>query len=417
MKTDTSQGKRTLFVFAGILLLMSIFAEVIAGIDYIQYRSPTYILCGWIIPAVVGVLLLIKLPNAVFGMGFLILAVCQVCQYLPSLSDPWILIFELPAVAFYVLLAEAFLLKKLPSKKLSIVYAFVAVLSCLISLILPIDRYAIEQFVYGSALQYIAPVVLCAGQVLALAAATKESDEKLHPIGMIGLGVSAFGFLLRFIIIGVSNLIYGRIYVFDGYAFTGILWVISFLCIIAGVCLLPFACKRYTPKTVAKATDGNHVEYANGYISLGKHIALLLFTLGIWQYIWIYKTTAYLNCVPNSEQENPTAKLLLCMFVPFYSIYWLYKHGQRIDNLARECNLERSDMATMCLIFGIFIPIAAYILMQDRINTICTLPPQKERKNTDSAALENIQKLKALLDSGAITQEEFEAKKKEFLGI
>ena len=71
-----------------------------------------------------------------------------------------------------------------------------------------------------------------------------------------------------------------------------------------------------------------------------------------------------------------------------------------------------------CLvIFGIFIPIAAYILMQDRINTICTLPPQKERKNTDSAALENIQKLKALLDSGAITQEEFEAKKKEFLGI
>ncbi len=199
-------------------------------------------------------------------------------------------------------------------------------------------------------------------------------------MGMVGLGVSAFGFLLRFIIIGVSNLIFGRI-------------------------------------TVAKATAGNDAEYANGYISLGKHIVLLLFTLGIWQYIWIYKTTAYLNCVPNAEQENPTAKLLLCMYVPFYSIYWLYKHGQRIDNLARECNLERSDMATMCLIFGIFIPIVAYILMQDRINTICTLPPQKGRKNTDGEALENIQKLKDLLDSGAITQEEFEAKKKEFLGI
>ena len=160
MKTDTSQGKRTLFVFAGILLLMSILLEVIVEIDFIQYLPPTLILCGWIIPAVVGVLLLIKLPNAVFGTGFLILAVCQ---YLPSLWNPWNLILKLPAVAFYVLLAEAFLLKKLPSKKLSIVYAFVAVLSCLISLILPIDRYAIEQFVYGSALQYIAPVVLCAG--------------------------------------------------------------------------------------------------------------------------------------------------------------------------------------------------------------------------------------------------------------
>lgn len=86
MKTDTSQGKRTLFVFAGILLLMSILLEVIVEIDFIQYLPPTLILCGWIIPAVVGVLLLIKLPNAVFGMGFLILAVCQVCQYLPKIG-------------------------------------------------------------------------------------------------------------------------------------------------------------------------------------------------------------------------------------------------------------------------------------------------------------------------------------------
>lgn len=72
----------------------------------------------------------------------------------------------------------------------------------------------------------------------------------------------------------------------------------------------------------------------------------------------------------------------------------------------------------MCLILGIFIPIIAYILMQDRINSICTAPARAtSTKNTDSVVLENIQKLKDLLDSGAITQEEFDAKKKEFLDL
>lgn len=119
------------------------------------------------------------------------------------------------------------------------------------------------------------------------------------------------------------------------------------------------------PKTTAQNYGGS-----DGYISLGKHVVLLFFTFGIWYLIWIYRTTAYLNRTPNAEPYNPTSKLLLCMFIPFYSIYWYYKHGQRIDTLSRSKNLNNSDMATICLILGIFIPIVACILMQDRINTI-----------------------------------------------
>ncbi len=123
------------------------------------------------------------------------------------------------------------------------------------------------------------------------------------------------------------------------------------------------------PKTTAQNYGGS-----DGYISLGKHVVLLLFTFGIWYLIWVYRTTAYLNKTPNAEQYNPTSKLLLYMFIPFYSIYWYYKHGQRIDTLSRSKNLNNSDMATICLILGIFIPIVACILMQDRINTIAQQP-------------------------------------------
>lgn len=161
------------------------------------------------------------------------------------------------------------------------------------------------------------------------------------------------------------------------------------------------------------------VEY-NAYCGMAKHILLCIFTLGIWQCIWVWRTTKFLNQTPKAEQYNPTKKLLLCMFVPFYMIYWLYKHGQRIDAMYKDKNLGNSDMNTLCLILGIFIPIVAYIIMQDKINTLCTVETNEVNKDINENKdinFEDLNKLKDLLDSGIITQEEFEQKKKQLLGL
>ena len=176
----------------------------------------------------------------------------------------------------------------------------------------------------------------------------------------------------------------------------------------------------YSKEKPTSTADGNSTideEEGEAYCGLGKHILLLLFTCGIWYLIWTYRTTKYLNKTPNAEYYNPTSKLLLCMFVPFYSIYWFYRHGQRIDSFTKSKGLHNSDMATLCLILGIFIPIVACIIMQDKINTLCTSKnfntiPQKQQKTA-----EELKKYKELLDSGIITQEEFDAKKKQLLGI
>lgn len=104
-------------------------------------------------------------------------------------------------------------------------------------------------------------------------------------------------------------------------------------------------------------------------IGLFAHVLLLLFTCGIWNLIWIYRTTRYLNCLPNEEYRNPGTKLLLCMFVPFYSIYWVYKSAQRIDKLAKTVDVI-SDLTVVCLILEIFVPLIPPILMQDKINKI-----------------------------------------------
>lgn len=158
------------------------------------------------------------------------------------------------------------------------------------------------------------------------------------------------------------------------------------------------------------------------YCSLVKHILLLLFTFGIWSYIWIYRMTRYANEVKDEEYRNPTNKLLLCMFVPFYSIYWTYKTAQRIDKMAATKGIS-SDMATLCLILAIFVPIIPPILLQDKVNNIVTTDntkattTQKEVNGATIGAAEELKRYKELLDSGVISQEEFEAKKKQLLGL
>lgn len=109
----------------------------------------------------------------------------------------------------------------------------------------------------------------------------------------------------------------------------------------------------------------------NVFIDIIMHTILLLVTCGIWKLIWIYKTTNYLNIVEGEEYRNPLNKLLLCIFVPFYIIYWTYISAQRIDKLADSKNIT-SDLSIICLILAIFIGIVPPILMQSKINEIAT---------------------------------------------
>lgn len=183
-----------------------------------------------------------------------------------------------------------------------------------------------------------------------------------------------------------------------------------------------------TPLTSATRTVAPSTAVADAadacYCSLVKHILLLLFTFGIWQCIWVYRMTGYTNAVQDEEPRNPTNKLLLCLFVPFYLIYWTYKTAQRVDKMAAAKGLS-SDLATMCLILEIFVPIIPPIMLQDKINSIVTAdstqnPVAQSAAKKSSAALgtaEELKTYKELLDSGVITQEEFDAKKNQLLGL
>ena len=201
----------------------------------------------------------------------------------------------------------------------------------------------------------------------------------------------------------------------------------------------------------------------SGYIDMVKCVLLLIFTFGIYWLIWIYRTTRYLNRVEGEVPRTPVSQLLLCMFVPFYQIYWVYQSAKRIDKLAAYREIA-SEMTVICLVLAIFVPIIAPMIMQDKINSVAmaeagpymsggAAPSGGNRQNVPPAApgasspggytaapsqeqsgvqaqsrsaaaqgmrlgvAEELKMYKELLDEGVITQEEFDRKKQQLLNL
>lgn len=158
------------------------------------------------------------------------------------------------------------------------------------------------------------------------------------------------------------------------------------------------------------------------------HVLLLIFTFGIYQMYWFYKTTQYLNTVDQHHKtQNPLAQLLLCMFVPFYQVYWVYSNAKRVDYVAK-CRGIESDITLISFALAFFVVIGSSILMQDMINQIESQTDLNyefgveteevyTHKTTKLGVADEILKYKKLMDEGAITKEEFEQKKKELLNL
>lgn len=75
--------------------------------------------------------------------------------------------------------------------------------------------------------------------------------------------------------------------------------------------------------------------------------------------------------------------------------------------------VHKGDITTICWVTALFLPVSC-VFMQERINSVCG------KMNTDTKdknVAEEIKQLKPLLDDGYITQEEFDAKKKQILGL
>ena len=100
------------------------------------------------------------------------------------------------------------------------------------------------------------------------------------------------------------------------------------------------------------------------------HLFLCIVTLGVWNYIWVYRTTKFLNNANETKKYNPTAELLLCLFVPFYSIYWFYKHSKKVEAFLEQETGIKENIHIIALILSILVPTAALVVLQYHIQKL-----------------------------------------------
>ncbi len=108
-------------------------------------------------------------------------------------------------------------------------------------------------------------------------------------------------------------------------------------------------------------------EEFRGYRYLGTHILLYLITFGMWQLVWTFKTTKYVNHIHPEDKMKPVANVILCLLVPLYSVFWGLKVARRVDKFA-ERSLIKTRISAIVLIVGFFSQAAAALLIQNKIN-------------------------------------------------
>ncbi len=208
----------------------------------------------------------------------------------------------------------------------------------------------------------IAAVLVAVGYITA-----KKNNAKIYLVSIVSIRVVAFMLLFADSYMNYTEHFNSSIFgaVLSVISMTSWAWVVLFINIAVAVLIY----RKANPKPTYEVPENTYPQNSDMYVGMVKHILLTLFTFGIYDCYWVYKTTENLNIGGVNELQSGTKKLLLCIFVPFYRIYWFYAQSKRLENLMREKEMNISDFAVVTLILAIFVPIvAASAFLQLKIN-------------------------------------------------
>lgn len=131
------------------------------------------------------------------------------------------------------------------------------------------------------------------------------------------------------------------------------------------------ACKpgEEADSSAAKAEPDNPLGLYR--VSLAKFILLSIVTLGIYQWVCVYRMMKSCRNIAGKE-PSCAGEFLLYLFVPFYSLYWIFTRSQTFASCANAkgyCMV--SDHSAVYLILSIFgLSWLALLLMQNDINLV-----------------------------------------------
>ena len=261
------------------------------------------------------------------------------------------------SVATGLLLSVALFVQK--EKFMTVILVFRAIMS-----MVPLTRIFSGEFTLSTVSVIwgmVASILVAVGYITA-----KKNNAKIYLISIISIRVLAFVLILvnsyinytEFFNSGVLNAVISTVN----------MSLPSWGTLFVNIVIAELVYLRANPKPTYEVPENAYPEHNEMYVGMVKHVLLSLFTFGVYNCIWTYRLTENLNCGDNQIQSG-TKKLLLCIFVPFYRLYWYYNQSKRLENLMRTKDMHTSDFAVVTLILAIFVPIvAASAFLQSKAN-------------------------------------------------
>lgn len=182
----------------------------------------------------------------------------------------------------------------------------------------------------------------------------------------------------------------------------GLLTVISLLISLPGVALVMAGAGGSKVSNAVDPVTGKPVDAPKPTNRLGLYetslaaaIFLPMLTMGIFQIVWLrrmIKSHRNMQGIPGSS----LGELLLFMFVPFYSWYWVYTRARDFSQKACAKGYQCSDSSTVYLVLSIFgLGWLALLMMQNDINTVAAADRRKAAWEKAKADMEAKEKAEA----------------------
>lgn len=359
-------GKRTgvrLYLAAGILLIIGAVVDLTLVLANAQVLTPNIMKFVHIALCIIaGVLLICTVKEdkiAIAGFITLILkfligsinCLATSIRYPVYLFDLFIGMGE---TAVFVMATIAFFVKK-PVK----LVRAMAIVACVCAALQCVFYLAMLNW-EGMAFTEIPSTVFVAMVLIAVALSPDGDKESAHKAG---LGLAG----LMLVVIGAMTTVWYLIAA--GCGWKGMDKYIIYVCVdasisIVGYALLPYILCYETKKPV-RGISGK-----KGYFNIAAHILLTGVTAYIWHWVWVYRTSDTVRGYKGGGGLPAWVQLILYFFVPFYHIYWFYKHGRDISEQEKLIGRADKKLDAVTVVFAVLTPFVASVVLQDRLNAV-----------------------------------------------
>jgi Domain of unknown function (DUF4234)/Double zinc ribbon len=154
--------------------------------------------------------------------------------------------------------------------------------------------------------------------------------------------------------------------------------IIFFINLLIYLISLPKINRLVQRKQFSVSSDGEVTPFKEmHFFSYEKdNLALLIFltiiTFGIYNFIWVHKTTKNLKLMNNDRSGN-AGIIVMFILLPLYNIYWYYKYSSKAYLMFHKKGVFVDHFVPVVTLLSCFIPILNFTILASKMNELYEL--------------------------------------------